>query len=94
MTREQLQEFISDEINKLKRNKGNANKRISEKNGKPIVQLNLDGSFVKEWKSAKEAQENGYKANDIRACVRGAQKTSRGYKWMDLDEYNKLQESQ
>lgn len=90
MTKEQLQEFISNEVNKLKQKKINTRKVMSEKNSKPIVQLNLDGSFVKEWKSAKEAQNNGYKANDIRACVRGRQKTSRGYKWMDLEEYQKL----
>lgn len=93
MTKEQLQEFISNEVNKLKQKKINTRKVMSEKNSKPIVQLNLDGSFVKEWKSAKEAQNNGYKANDIRACVRGKQKTSRGYKWMDLEEYQKLHQT-
>lgn len=93
MTKEQLQEFISNEINKLNQRKENTSKIISEKNGKPIVQLNLDGSFVKEWKSAQETYRDGFKVSDIRACVRGEQKTSQGYKWMDLEEYKKLQEN-
>lgn len=93
MTKEQLQEFISNEINKLNQRKENTSKIMSEKNGKPIVQLNLDGSFVKEWKSAQETYRDGFKASDIRACVRGEQKTSQGYKWMDLEEYKKLQEN-
>ena len=93
MTKEQLQEFISNEINKLNQSKENTSKIMSEKNGKPIVQLNLDGSFVKEWKSAQETYRDGFKASDIRACVRGEQKTSQGYKWMDLEEYKKLQEN-
>ena len=93
MTKEQLQEFISNEINKLNQSKENTSKIMSEKNGKPIVQLNLDGSFVKEWKSAQETYRDGFKVSDIRACVRGEQKTSQGYKWMDLEEYKKLQEN-
>ena len=91
MTKEQLREFISNEINKSKQKEENAIKTISDKRSKSIVQLNLDGSFVKEWKSAQETYHDGFKAGDIRACVRGEQKTSQGYKWMDLEEYKRLQ---
>ena len=93
MTKEQLREFISLEINKSKQKEENAIKTISDKRSKSIVQLNLDGSFVKEWKSAQETYHDGFKAGDIRACVRGEQKTSQGYKWMDLEEYKRLQKN-
>lgn len=93
MTKEQLREFISNEINKSKQKEENARKTISDKRSKSIVQLNLDDSFVKEWKSAQETYHDGFKAGDIRACVRGEQKTSQGYKWMDLEEYKRLQEN-
>ena len=74
MTKEQLREFISLEINKSKQKEENTSKTISDKRSKSIVQLNLDGSFVKEWKSAQETYHDDFKADDIRACVRGEQK--------------------
>lgn len=54
---------------------------------KPVIQYDLGGNFIKEWKSATEAElfMSGDKDKDnIRSCIRGKQKTAYGYKWMDV----------
>lgn len=48
---------------------------------KKVVQLTLDGSFVKLWESASEAGQNGYNPTSISACCRGREKTHKNYKW-------------
>jgi group I intron endonuclease len=54
----------------------------SAKYGIPVLQHDLDGNFIKEWKSAKIASvklniDNGSIAN----CCKGKQKTAFGFKW-------------
>ncbi len=53
---------------------------------KPIIQLTLDGVFIREWSSARAAtNEMGYKRTNINKCLKGKSKSSGGYKW----EYKK-----
>lgn len=49
----------------------------------PVFQYDLDGNFIKEFASQKEAQYIMGKPNSdgIGACCRGKQKTAYGYKW-------------
>lgn len=57
---------------------------------KPIVQLTIDGKFIREWESAKEVNtEYGYNNSHIRECClkKGGRKTSNGFIWMSLEEY-------
>ena len=51
-------------------------------NKKPIIQYDLSNNFIKEWSSAKEA-ENSQKIQykNISACCRGKRKTAGGYIW-------------
>jgi hypothetical protein len=50
---------------------------------KPIIQLDLNSKFVKEWDSAKQIQlsNKGMWATDITRCCKGHQKTAYGFKW-------------
>lgn len=55
-----------------------------------VIQLTLDGEFVKEWESAAEAGRHGYNFSHICACCRGERKKHKGFKWMFKEEYEKM----
>ena len=77
-------EWCTHEFNS---NYGTRNQRISEANtnhpskSKAVVQLTLDGEFVAEYSSSKEAQRNGFHRGNIISCCRGKRKTHKGYLW-------------
>lgn len=50
---------------------------------KPVLQYTIDGIFVKEYKSIKEAgiKLNINNTNNISACCRGKKKSAGGFKW-------------
>lgn len=52
---------------------------------KPIIQLTLDGLFVKEWPCAREANKE-FKGH-IQECARGERETASGYKWVYKENY-------
>lgn len=55
---------------------------LSEKISKPIIQYNLNGDFMKEWKSCTEVDRVlGYDKAAINRCCHGKQTTSYGYMW-------------
>ena len=60
-------------------------KKLSNTHSNPITQHDLEGNYIRDWNSAKEAalilrpkKENG---TDIIACLNGKQKTAYGFKW-------------
>lgn len=53
------------------------------------VQLTLDGLKVKIWDSAKDAGDFGFDPSVISKCCKGIRKTSKGFKWMYLEDYEK-----
>lgn len=56
--------------------------KLRKANSKPIIQLSLDGEFIREWGSAAEAHSTGYfNYSGISKCLRGKNKTHCGYKW-------------
>lgn len=63
--------------------------RADNGNGKrPVVQLTVDNNFIKQYESAAEAaKEMNCTRVNIWSCVSNKTKTSCGYKWMYLDEY-------
>ena len=76
-----------------KRNKS-VGKKIADKLSKPIVQLDLNGNFIKEWASIIDVQrELGFKNGDISSVCRGAvrkgyiRKTAYGFKWKYKKDY-------
>ena len=55
----------------------------SERKSKKTLQYDLQGNFIKEWKSATEAAMClKTKQKNISACCRGERKISCGYKWI------------
>lgn len=58
--------------------------------GRPVVQLDLNDNFIKEWANAERAYvELGISSSTISACCRHVphKKTAGGYKWIYKDEY-------
>jgi group I intron endonuclease len=52
------------------------------RNAKPLLQLNLDGMLVKEWPSVViAATELQIQSSNIINCMRGRQKTYKGFTW-------------
>lgn len=57
----------------------------------PIVQLTLDGEFVREWLSARQAKrEGGYCNVCIADCIKNPQKQHKNYRWMEAEDYYKM----
>ena len=57
----------------------NKGKKIDNKKSKQVFQYTLDNTFIKEWNSVKEAENEFGKG--IGNCARGKSKTSNGYIW-------------
>ena len=79
-----------DEYNSNKRNEIVLNRQL--KLGRNVVQLDLEGNFIKVWEVIADASEEltgSRKRNKISECCRGDQKSSLGYKWMYLEDYEK-----
>ena len=60
--------------------------KLSNSHSIPVLQYDKQGNFIKEWESAKKAAKvlkNKINGSDIRACIRGEQKTAYGYKWVE-----------
>lgn len=55
----------------------------NQKLKKPVVQLDLNDNFIKEWDSAKQVQllNKGMWATDITRCCKGHQSQVYGFKW-------------
>lgn len=61
---------------------------------KPVLQLDLEGNFIKEWESkglaAKYFKEltgkNSNLTSQIKDCILGRQKTALNYKWKCKNE--------
>lgn len=63
-------------------NYGTYQKRKGLSNGKPVIQYSLDGSYVRAYRSLKEAAiMNGFKSSPISNCCVGRSKTSYGFIW-------------
>ena len=57
---------------------------------KQIVQLNLDGSFIKKWSCAYEVTRKlGFSHNNICTCLRGKTKTAGGFRWIYASDYQR-----
>ena len=56
----------------------------------PVVQLTLDGEFVRFWESAAEAGRNGFNFSHICACCNGERQKHKGFRWMHREEYEKM----
>jgi group I intron endonuclease len=58
---------------------------------KPIIQLDLDGNFIKKWLGATPASEGmGLSKSAIFQCLRGVNKTAGNFRWLRASEYHAL----
>lgn len=68
-------------------NHGDRLERISKKTKNtealsiPVLQFSLDGVFIKEWDSIREAHRNGFDRANISRCCKGVSKTHKNYIW-------------
>ena len=57
-------------------------------NSIPIIQLTLEGQFIRKWSAAREVErELGISHTNIIACCRGKQKSAGGYRWVYASDY-------
>lgn len=57
----------------------------------PIVQLSLNGDFIKEWESCSQAsKELNINAGNISLCVNGIYKKTHGFKFKTKKEYEAM----
>lgn len=67
---------------KYNSNYGTRNAKMAKSKSKPILQLTLDGELIREWPSAKEAEQlGGFHHGHISACCSGRLNTHSGYVW-------------
>jgi hypothetical protein len=71
--------------------KGNEKIETQVPRSRKIVQLDLNGNFINEFNTIKEASEKHMVTHSaIINCLKGKAKTSKGYKWMYKDDYEKI----
>ena len=62
-------------VNKIRRS-------VSEKQGRPVLQLTKTGELVREWKTGAEAaREMHLDKSNLNACCKGKKKSCGGYVW-------------
>ena len=66
---------------KYNQNYGTRTERVAEKISKIVLQYDLEGNFIKEWKSTAECGRNGFNQGAVAACCRGKRKTYKGFIW-------------
>lgn len=67
-----------------------SNKEVAKLNAspaKPVVQLTLDGEFIREYESEASTKVNGFSSRRISECCNGKRKLHKGYKWMFAKDY-------
>lgn len=53
----------------------------TEKCSKTVLQYDLEGNFIREWKSSAECGRNGFNQGHVADCCRGELKTHNGFIW-------------
>ena len=69
---------------------GTVQTRRSEHCKKPVVQLDLDGNFIKKFDGIVDVSPSKSVRVDVSACCNKKIKTARGFKWMFWKEYKEL----
>lgn len=62
---------------------------VQNKKRKKVVQLDLDGAFVKLYESSYSTELDGHKNTHVSDCANGKRITHHNYRWMWLDDYLK-----
>ena len=62
-------------------NFGTRIERISKRRSKTVLQYDLEGNFIREWKSTAECGRNGYDQGHVAACCQGKLKKHKDSIW-------------
>jgi hypothetical protein len=85
LRKKEIENLSKEEIIKLKGEKisQKLKGRIVDWTGDSIIQLDLNGNFIKNWSSIRQAGFSlvGNQGESIRKCLKGLQKSAYGYKW-------------
>ena len=58
---------------------------------KPVVQIDLNtNEVINIYSGTREASRQGFKQSHISSCCNGKRKSHKGFKWMFLEDYEKL----
>ena len=66
---------------KYNTNYGTAIEKQTTKRSKIVLQYDLNGNLIKEWKSASECGRNGFNQGNVSACCRGEKPQYKNYIW-------------
>lgn len=66
-----------------------SNRQLGSNNhsSRAIVQLDLDGNFVREYSYIRETEKFGFKEYCVKDCCRGKQKSHKNYRFMYKEDY-------
>lgn len=78
--------FISQSCNSKERLLRNPHKVPT----RAVVRISTNEE-VKEYKSISSTKQDGFHSGNVTSCCKGKLKAYKGYKWMYLEDYNKLQ---
>lgn len=73
---------MKENCNHGTRNERMAKSKVNGKTAKAVLQFDLKGNFIKEWKSALDAQEVGVCRSAIQKSAIGIHLTSNGFIWL------------
>ena len=59
-----------------------------------VVQLDLNGNLIREWKNLTSAKEEGFQDSKISSCCKGKRLTHGNYVWMYKTEYEDMSKEQ
>ena len=66
---------------KYNNNFGTRIERISKRRSKTVLQYDLEGNFIREWKSTAECGRNGFNQAHVAACCQGKLKKHKDSIW-------------
>lgn len=83
--KKEIENLSEEQIKQLKSQKisSKLKGRKVDWTGYPIIQYDLEGNFIKEWSSIRQAgfELSNTQGEPIRKCLKGFQKTAYGFKW-------------
>lgn len=89
---EETKKKISESNKGKVKSENHKNKLRDSHEKKKVVQLSLNGEFIKVWESTREPNKEGFDHRHIIKCCKGKSKTHKGYKWMYYENYNRNEE--
>lgn len=89
---EETKKKISESNKGKVKSENHKNKLRDSHEKKKVVQLSLNGEFIKVWEFTREPNKEGFDHRHIIKCCKGKSKTHKGYKWMYYENYNRNEE--